>query len=577
MWDPDSHEVDGSDARIVSIVDEISEAAAERLGVRPKDSLPQGERMKVWRNGDGIRVGELFWIEDVDDRLYQLADGKKFLGSSVDQMILANLKASGLIKADRKTCRPVAKWAKLCAGKLIQGEYSDQPIQELNTRFIPVVPIWGRESFVDGKLDFRGITRNSKDANRMYNYMSSKMVERIALAPIAPWVAAEGQTEPYQKFWKEANVKNIPVLLYKPKTLGGQLLPPPQRADHSSGDPTIERYMMVASEDVKTTSSLYDPSLGAQSNETSGKAILARQAQGNIATYDFIDNASMSLKHAGRILVDLHCHIIDTPYALRVLGEDGVAKVIKINQEFKDEKSGETKFLDLNTGKYGIEVDVGAGDQTRREQAVEKLSNIIGANPQAGALLMDVLVENMDIKNRDKVAKRFKATLPPEVIAAEEGEEKDNPELDAFEKHAEGIINELKAQLDEVSAKAKELEIAQKNKDGELQLKSRELDIKEQESRAKVELEIAKAEAQGLNAEKAEGSVVDALTQEIQATKQQVMHLIDAVNQLAEMALPPSGNEPATPDLPPPGPANDPGAGTMPDASAQSVGDPNVQ
>lgn len=598
-WDYDSHEVDGSDAKRVAIVDEISETAAEKLGVRPKESLPTGDRGLIWKNGDGIRVGEMFWVEETPDTLYQLSEqvdpgtlqvlqqlglGMKFLKSQVNAEFCAVLKARGFIKAERKTTTSKVRWAKFCAGRIVtpNPDAPTEGIQDWNGKYIPVVPVWGRESTTDGKIDFRGITRNSIDPNRMYNYMSSKMVERIALAPLAPWVAAEGQIEPYAKQWKEANVKNIPVLVYKPKAIGGSLAPPPQRTDMASGDPTIERYMNIAAEDVKSTSNLYDASMGAQSNETSGKAILARQAQGNIATYDFIDNVSMSIKHTGRILVDLHCHIVDVPTAVRYLGEDGVEKVIKINQRYHDEDTGKEKFLSLRSSSVDIEVDVGAGDQSRREQAVEKLSNVIGANPQAGALLMDVLVENMDIKNRDKVAKRFKATLPPEVIAAENGDEKDNPELDAFQKHAEGIIMELKGQLQETGAKLQELTVNQKNKDGELALKSRELDIKEQENRAKVELEVLKAQGaqespDGASDAQALAPIMqaqDAIANEVARQGQQLRHVIEAINKLAELALP-GGQEHATPEVSPPAPAIDQGDGTAPVAPEQFVGGPD--
>ena len=56
---------------------------------------------------------------------------------------------------------------------------------------------------------------------------------------------------------------------------------------------------------------LYDASLGARSNETSGRAILARQREGDVSTFHFQDNMSRAIRHAGRILIDLaHAPVI---------------------------------------------------------------------------------------------------------------------------------------------------------------------------------------------------------------------------------------------------------------------------
>lgn len=555
--DPDSDQIDGRDQMVICIQDEISEAAAVDLNLEASDSMGYTPKDIIWKGPNGVRLGQIFWIEEENDTLYlAVIEGKedKFRASEVSPENLEILKKSGVIKKEKKTKKRTVKWAKLCHGRVLTKA-------DINCSMIPMVPVYGRESILDGKPDWRGITRNSIDPARMYNYMSSLMVERIALAPRAPWLAAAGQIEGYENDWQNANLKNVPVLEYNPKTLGGQLVPAPQRNDAMSGDPSVERYMSIAAEDVKTTSSIFDASFGNKGNEVSARAINARVSQGSISTFDFLDNFTMSLNQVGNILVDKYPRIV-TPGKLQlVIGADGVESLVKFGEKFTD-KDGKEKIYNLNAGKYKVMVDVQAGDATRRESVVNALTQIMSANPQAAALLMDIFVANLDIKNADRIANRFKVSLPKEILAAENGEEAEDPAVAALQEHAEKIIGELKKALDECQGKLKECELALKDKQGdleikheELKLKEREIEIKEFDSKNKLEESIHKTNmsANG-DIDKAQNEVIRELmnTQDVMA--KQLTAVIKAMEALQ-----------SAPQLPPVGPAMS-WDGSQPDA-----------
>ena len=492
--DPDSDTIDGQDQKIICITDEISEVEAKELKMEPWESLGYRPNDVIWKGPNGIKLGELFYIEETPDTLYlAVIEGKedRFKASEVTPQNLEILKQAGVIKADKKIKNKTVKWRKLCDGRVLSKA-------DINCSMIPVIPVYGRESIVDGKPDWRGITRNSIDPARMYNYMSSLMVERIALAPRAPWLAAAGQIEGYENDWQNSNVKNVPVLEYNPKTLGGQLVPAPQRNDAMSGDPSVERYMNIASEDVKTTSSIFDASFGKQGNEVSGRAINARINQGAISTFDFLDNFTMSLNQVGNILIDKYPRIIPIGKLQLIIGQDGVEQMVKFGEEFIG-KNGKPMIYSLDTGKYKVTVDVQAGDATRRESVVNALTQIMSANPNAAALLMDIFVANLDIKNAERIANRFRVSLPKEILAAENGDEPEDPALEALQQQAEQIIGELKKKLDECQEALQKCELELKNKQAEadikreeLKLKEREVDIKELESKIRLEESIDK-------------------------------------------------------------------------------------
>ena len=85
----------------------------------------------------------------------------------------------------------------------------------------------------------------------------------------------------------------------------------------------INEGMALAAEDMKAVIGIYDAGLGARSNETSGKAILARQREGDVGSFVYIDNWSRAIRHTGQILNDLIPHVYDAERTIRIMGEDG--------------------------------------------------------------------------------------------------------------------------------------------------------------------------------------------------------------------------------------------------------------
>ncbi len=78
---------------------------------------------------------------------------------------------------------------------------------------------------------------------------------------------------------------------------------------------------------------LHDASLGARSNETSGRAIMMRQREGDVSTFHFQDNLNRAIRHGGRILVDLIPKVYATPRVVRVLGADKSSRLVHVESQ----------------------------------------------------------------------------------------------------------------------------------------------------------------------------------------------------------------------------------------------------
>jgi hypothetical protein len=187
---------------------------------------------------------------------------------------------------------------------------------------------------------------------------------------------------------------------------------------------------------MKAIIGIYDASLGARSNETSGKAIMARQREGDVATFHFIDNLARAIRHTGRILIDLIPKVYNAERVIRVLGEDGSPRSVQVNSgqpqpvlgpdgKPQEDEQGQVMMAlhDLTVGKYDLTVTTGPSFTTRREEAAMQMTEFVRAFPAAAPVIGDLLAQNLDWPGADEIAERLKSInpalqnkgLPPEV------------------------------------------------------------------------------------------------------------------------------------------------------------------
>jgi hypothetical protein len=432
-YDPHAKEADFSDAEWAFVVETMGKETFRKL--YPDAELSQ---MEDWTSvGDGwvdesaCRVAEYFWKDREPAKIIQTVTGevmeKDEFNKVCDELGISVEQRKSLIQAERDTELTKIKWAKINGIEVLEET-------EWAGRWIPIVKVVGDEFDIDGKLVLKGIVRDAKEPQRQFNFMKSAATEAIALAPKAPFVAAEGQLEGREREWGAANQKSFAFLQYKQVSLNGTPAPPPQRMNAEPAIQAITAAMMESADDLKAVTGIYDASLGAQGNETSGKAILARQQQAQGANFHYLDNLTRAMRHTGRILLDLIPKIYDTPRVIRIIGEDGSPDMAAIGQQDQitpdQAKKWETykKIYDLGLGKYDVTVSTGPSYQSRRQEAVSSMLDLIKADPQVLQIAGDLLVKNMDWPGSQDIAKRLKLMLPPAIQQAENNESTMPPE-----------------------------------------------------------------------------------------------------------------------------------------------------
>lgn len=414
--DPHSTEADSSDWNIAFVTELIprEQFRKEYKGAEEVnwDDLGYNKLQQPWAESGGILVAEYWQREKVTKTLLMLSNGEVLF-----EDVYARAKDFYDVRGITvQNSRPVR------SHKITHRIMTGAEVLETNEwagRYIPIIPVYGEEVNVEGKRYFRSLIRDAKDAQRMFNYWRTTTTELVALAPKAPFIGPKGSFSSDAAKWETINTNTHAYVEYDVVIPGAR----PERQPFAGVPAGALQEALNASDDMKAIMGLYDASLGARSNETSGRAILARQREGDVSTFHFIDNLSRAIRHAGRVLIDLIPHVYDGPRIVRVLGPEGEAQNVPINQPVIPNGRGGfiaaptdqpappegVRVFDLTAGKYDLTVEAGPLFTTRREEAVAALTELVRAFPQAAPVVGDLLVKMMDFPNADEIARRLQS------------------------------------------------------------------------------------------------------------------------------------------------------------------------
>lgn len=458
--DPKSKEPDYSDANYCFIHSIISRKEFDKR--YPDAELGEIESLGVdnhrfWVTESTVRVSEYFVREPITRALVMLSDGTTHWRDDIEEVIDELAKQGLNIIRERKVKTYKVVWYKITANTILEKT-------DWIGSTIPIVPVLGRELNVDGERFYAGLIADAKDSQRMLNYWQSASTERVGLSPKSPWIGSTKNFEGLENIWQNANLENYSYLPYKSTPNGDKPFRLP-----SPPVPTAEISIAQQMEQsIQSSVGIYNASLGNSGQETSGKAINARQSQSDTGTFLFQDNMNLAVSRVGKILIECIPKIYDSNRVIRIKNEDESGDFVEINKTILDEQSGKEVIInDLGFGKYDIVVTTGVSYSTQRQESAEKMLDFTRVVPQSAEVAPDLIARNLDFPNVDVLADRLKKLIPPHLLSPEEQEElaKDAPppqeptpqeQAEQAKIKSEVQLAELKVQLEELKVQAEQ-------------------------------------------------------------------------------------------------------------------------
>jgi hypothetical protein len=371
-----------------------------------------------WVGSEAVRIAEYWWCDE-----------KREKGQRKPKCTVRTCKINGM--------------------EILPGDDGESSETEWPGSVIPIIPVLGKQMIMEGKPKLFSVVSPQKSAQQLINYSKSRIAETLSTAPISPFLVVEGQISGYEEQWKTANTTMRPFLTYKSVDVAGRPAPAPERQTFEPPIQSLSSFVAQEIDDMKATSGIFDASLGNQANETSGKAIFARQQQSNLSTMHFMDNLERSFRKGGDVIAECIPKIYNTARMIRILGPDETPKNVQINQEHTDEK-GKPQMFDLTAGKFDVVVTMGRAFATKRMESFDMYQSLVQAAPNLLPTFGDVMFKNSDTAGADIVSERFKKMLPPNL----QGDDDDQP----VPPQAQAQIQQLTQHLQAINAAAGEYE-----------------------------------------------------------------------------------------------------------------------
>lgn len=421
VWDRMSIDPTGRDARHCFVEDTIPRKEFER---KFKDANPaelsrqefRGLASSGWLDDKSVRVVE-HWRMIERDRLLGLFQNGSIhvLDKNADELVA---KYGPPVRTRIAPCL-YAQMHLTTGWKILSGPY------EYKLNRLPIVRMSGRVNNVGGKRVRYGLVRFIKDPARLRNFWRSVAAEQLGYSPKAQWMATEAAVEGREDQIRKAHMTRDPLLVFNDEAVFGQNV---QRVDPPQVQMALLNEANINTQDMKDVTGIHDASLGIKSNETSGKAIIARQKEGDIASLTFYDNGNAALLEAGDVINQLIPQIYDGTRIVRLIGEDEAPKLVKINDPM------DPKSPNLATGNYDVALTTGASYTTRRAEAAESMMQAIQVWPNLIQVAGDIVAKAQDWPGAEKLADRLKKTIPPQYLTEEEQQEANyTPQIDPAE------------------------------------------------------------------------------------------------------------------------------------------------
>lgn len=453
-FDPNSHEPNRSDARYLFKIEDMdrSEFKDKYPDAECRDftgGLPQNLAYEGWYTRDTVRVAQYWAKHRRKKTIYKLSDGRvvdasrKVDGEEMGFDLIKEVAANPPI--DPRTGQP--QWQPITIVETREVSYDKITVEVLSGDetlegptewagdYFGIIPCWGDFFTVEGKDIFYGMTRMARDPQSILNFSQSNLVESIASQPKAPYLVTPKMIEGNEDSWKNMAVENPPALIYTPDPDAPNGMPgrlqPPQLAN---GWFDLAR---INADNIKDTTGVHNASLGKQSNETSGRAIMARQQEGDVATFDYQDNIARAIAYTGKVINNLMSKVLTAEREMRVLGEGDTEKYVTVNKAVQvpdptPQNPANMKWIrenDLTEGKYDVVVTVGPSFTTQRMETLAAMTDLAQIPGPMGMLFSYGILKYMDTPGISEFADTARKMLIAQGVPLppEDGEEPVQP------------------------------------------------------------------------------------------------------------------------------------------------------
>lgn len=305
----------------------------------------------------------------------------------------------------------------------------------------PFTPVWGNKRGRDGMP--YGAIRSLRGIQEDINKRASKALAILSSNKV---IMESGAVDDISAFKEEVAKPNAVLVVNQNKRL--------EIAVDRDLAPAHIELMSRSISMIQQVGGITDESMGRTTNATSGKAITARQEQGQLATAHFFDN----LRHARQLQGEKQLSLIEQYFSdekeFRITNMRGTPQYITVNDGLPENDITRTKadFV-ISESEWNATVR-----QAQTQELLEVMQQLAPVSPQVVMAMLDLVVEGMDITQREELVKRIRDITgmrdpdAEELTPEEQAKQQAAAQQQALQQRAmvaDVASKEAKAQLDQ--------------------------------------------------------------------------------------------------------------------------------
>ncbi|PTM61893.1 hypothetical protein [Phreatobacter oligotrophus] len=255
----------------------------------------------------------------------------------------------------------------------------------------PFTPVWGFRRGRNG-LPY-GMIRRIRDIQEDINKRASKALHILSTNKV---IMDEGAVDDIAAFEEEIARPDAVIVKKAGKNID-------INADRDLSQWHLE-LMSRSIAMVQQSSGVTDELMGRGTNATSGIAIQSRQDQGQMATSGLFDNLRYAKQKSGEKQCSLLEQFMTERKAFRITDKRGNPQYIEVNDELPEN--------DITRSKADFTITEADWRATIRQAQADELFSLLAklapGAPQLVMVVLDLLIESMDIPNREEIVKRIR-------------------------------------------------------------------------------------------------------------------------------------------------------------------------
>jgi len=287
-------------------------------------------------------------------------------------------------------------------------------------KFIPIVPYYGKRSYINNVERNQGHVRPAKDMQRLKNMQVSDLAGISSRSGEPKPIVTPDQIAGHENVWRDENIDNPAYLTLNPiLDKDGNEAPagPLGYTQPAQISPAMAALLTITDQDIKDVLGDRDQGKRIVSN-ISGDAVERIQDAIDMQTFGFMDSFARSIETSGIIWLSMAIDIFtedgNEGRKLKAITNQNKSRQIQLMRKVINPKTGKVKTEnDFSKAKMEINVEVGPSSSTKRKGTVNTLTNMLqfALTPETQDVITSMIMMNMEGEGVSEAREFFRNKL----------------------------------------------------------------------------------------------------------------------------------------------------------------------